>query len=177
MECFFDYKLAGCVFDSSGTAAWVQAIGTLFALGVAIYAPIHHQKNQLRLKKLDQAERINQFAEVAYKPIKKFQEDLRKEMDPDVYFKDVFRLADLSFFADQLDQIQPIDYPSPDLIRHTYEFKSAVRLLYERLNGKKHLYMYKLQDLRDEISNQCSKEFEQLDASIVEIRRELERYQ
>lgn len=32
MECFFDYKLAGCVFDSDGTAAWAQAISSVLAI-------------------------------------------------------------------------------------------------------------------------------------------------
>lgn len=43
MQCFFIWQ-GGCAYDSSGTAAWVQAVGALVALAVAIGLPEWHSR-------------------------------------------------------------------------------------------------------------------------------------
>lgn len=46
MECLFYFSDAGCTFDSDATASWLQFLGSMVALSIAIYLPEFNRRRE-----------------------------------------------------------------------------------------------------------------------------------
>lgn len=177
MECLFYFCHDGCTFDSQATAAWLQALGSLIAVGVAVAIPYYHHTKISSLQKREQAQRIQKLADLVYLPICELIQKLKTEnFETEKYRQDIFKVKQLKFVVDELDQIKSVDCPSPELIKPLRDFRDGVRGFIEKIESIKHFFHGQAENTRMSLLYDLEPFTKALHAGYAEIAKEPQKY-
>lgn len=177
MECIFYFCHDGCTFDSQATAAWLQALGSLIAVAVALTIPYYHHRKISSLQKREQAQRIQGLADLVYLPICELLHKLNTEnFETEKYRRDTFQVKRLRFVADELDQLKSIDCPSPDLIKPLREFREGLRGFLAKIESIKHFFHGQADSTRMSLLYDLEPFTKALHAGYAEIAKEPQKY-